>query len=100
MTLLQFAHLPGNKSRHNSAHLERSTTYFIISKEPESRRLVVFVVGDVEVVGSGLEDGILTAGFYFGFGFHHLAGVQRGLEAGDRWPLARWIPLRQHQETL
>uniref|UniRef100_A0A3B5N179 Uncharacterized protein n=1 Tax=Xiphophorus couchianus TaxID=32473 RepID=A0A3B5N179_9TELE len=38
--------------------------------------------GDVEVVGSGLEDGILTAGFYFGFGFHHLAGVH---VSGKAW---------------
>lgn len=58
-----------------------SRTYFVVPKQPESGGLVVFVVGDVQVVRPGLEDGVLTPGLSFGFGVHHLAGVQGGLHA-------------------
>lgn len=65
-----------------ASRIQPSTTYFIVAEEPEPRRLVVFIVGDVQVVGSGLEDGILTAQVCFGF--HHFTGVQGGLDVGDR----------------
>lgn len=54
-------------------------TYFVIPKQPESGGLVVFVVGDVQVIRPGLEDGVLVPGISFGFGFNHLAGVKGGL---------------------
>lgn len=57
----------------------RGVTYFVVSEEPEPRGLVVFVVGDVQVVRPGLQDGVLAPGLGFGFGFDRLAGVQGGL---------------------
>lgn len=51
-------------------------TYFIISEEPESRGLVVFIVGDAQVVRSRLQNGIFIPTLSFGFTFYHLAGVQ------------------------
>lgn len=50
-------------------------TYFIISKQPESRGLVVFIVRDAQVVRSRLQNGIFIPTLHFGFIFYHLAGV-------------------------
>lgn len=50
-------------------------TYFIISEQPESRGLVVFIVRDAQVVRSRLQNGIFIPTLHFGFIFYHLAGV-------------------------
>lgn len=62
------------------------TTYFIIAEEPESRGLVELIVGDAQVVGSRLENGIFIPTLGFAFVFHHLAGVQGCLQTnGALW---------------
>lgn len=55
-------------------------TYLIISKQPESRGLVVFIIRDVQVICSGLKDGILTPWLCFDFSFYHFTGVQGCLD--------------------
>ena len=55
-------------------------TYFIISKQPESRGLVVFIVCDVQVICSSLKDVVFIPRVCFGFCFHHFAGVQGRLQ--------------------
>lgn len=51
-------------------------TDFIVSEEPQSRGLVVFIVRYAQVVRSRLQNGILIPTLRFGFIFYHLAGVQ------------------------
>lgn len=59
-------------------------TYFIISKQPESRGLVVFIICDVQVICSSLKDGIFTTRLCFGFGFNHFTGIQGRLDRGKK----------------
>lgn len=59
-------------------------TYFIISKQPETGGLVVFIICDVQVICSSLKDGIFTPRLCFGFSFYHFTGVQGRLDRGKK----------------
>lgn len=68
--------IESNMSRYQTKMMAVNT-YFVISKEPESRGLVVFIVRDAQVVRSRLQNGVLVPRrLRFGFTFRHLAGVQ------------------------
>lgn len=68
--------IESNMSRYQTKMMAVNT-YFVISEEPESRGLVVFIVRDAQVVRSRLQNGVLVPRrLRFGFTFRHLAGVQ------------------------
>lgn len=59
--------------------------YLIISKQPESRGLVVFIICNIQVICSCLKNGIFTPRLGFGFSFYHFTGVQGCLKRGQKY---------------